>query len=239
MAIAKVQSKSKSVGFVGNNTTLAFDSNVTAGNLLVVTHAHWGASGIAISTPTDTLGHTYLPVAAEQSAGGGLVRLRSFYVANCSGGANTVTFDAAGTDTVELAVVISEFSGVATSSPLDTTNVGTGTGTAVSSGNVTPSVDNCLLYGGMSDDSNNVGITEEAGWTLIHEEIPAGSIPVATAFKVQTTATAEDADWTLASSKEWIAHVGVFKPEVAAAGHPAVKRMGGVQFAYSLGRGIW
>lgn len=215
MGIALVQSASKAVGFVGNNTTLALSLNGTAGNLIIVTHAHWTVAGAAISTPTDTLGHTYLPVAAEQQEAAGSTRVRSFYVANITGGANTVTFDVAGTATAELAVVISEWSGAATSSPLDTTNTGTGTGTAASSGNVTPSVGNCLLYGGLAFSANNVQATEEAGWTLLKEEIPAGSIPVATEYKLQTSATAEDADWTLASSSEWLAHIGVFKPAVA------------------------
>ncbi len=77
MAIALVQSRS-SVATGVNNTTLAFGSNVTAGNLIVVTHAHWQAAPATITTPQDTLGHTYTGVAPEQSIV--TSRLRSFYV---------------------------------------------------------------------------------------------------------------------------------------------------------------
>lgn len=223
MTIGLVQSTSKVVTGV-NNTTLAYGSNVTAGNLIAVTQSQWRSTASTITTPTDTLGHAYTGMAAEQSANN--TRLRSFYVANISGGANTVTFDISDTATGEMAVTVAEFSGALTASPLEAaTSAGPTLSTTPSSGDVTPSVNNCLLYGAMTNDSNNVTVTEEAGWTLLEKQVPVSSIPVATEWKLQGTAAAEDADWTLASEQLWIAHVAAFKPAVVAAVKAKVDQM--------------
>lgn len=214
MAIEFVQSASR-VHTGVNGTTLAFTLPVTAGNLLVVTQASFKSGGHTIQAPTDTLLHTYVPMDTQQSVFN--VRLQSFYVENCTGGANTVTFDFAEVGNGEFAVAIGEFRTVATSSAIDDTSQGGGTGTAVSTGDVTPIVDGCLLYAAMTSGANNVGLTEEAGWELMEEQIPAASVAMAVIYKIQTTATTEDADWTAASSVSWIAHVAVFKPFVEAA----------------------
>lgn len=208
MAIAFVQSASKAVSGV-NNTTLAFAGNVTAGNWLAASQGSFRSTAHTITTPIDTLGHTYLPMTAEQSVSS--VRGRSFYAENSSGGANTVTFDLSDTANGQFAVAIGEFSGVKTSSSLDTTNVGNGTGTALSSGDVTPSAGNALLYAAATASSNSVDVTEEAGWTLMEKQIPA-AVPIFTEFKIQGSSPAtEDADATAASNMSWIMHVAVFQ----------------------------
>jgi len=137
--------------------------------------------------------------------------LRSYFVEDTIGGANTVTFDMDGAGTGELSVTISEFSGVKTSASLDTSNLATGNSTAVSTGNVTPSVAECLLYAGAHCSLNNTTFTEEAGWTLLEEQQSADQIGVATQWKLGTT-SAEDADWTLSQATAWAAHVAAFLP---------------------------
>jgi len=208
-----VQSRSDVTSGV-NFLDLAFLSSVTAGNHIMVTQASFGA-GHTILTPTDTLLHTYVPMTAEQSSSN--IRLRSFYVEDIDGGANTVHFEksvAGG----ELSVTIAEIFGLKKSGSLDQTQVGTATGTAVSSGDITPTEANCFLYGAMTHVNNNVGITEDAadGWTLLQEQIPVSTISVATQWKKQGAAALEDADWVLASSSTWIAHVASFLEDTGA-----------------------
>lgn len=217
MAIALVPGQSaEKIVTSSSGTTLAFPSNVTAGNLLIAVQTHFNNLGAAITTPTDTLAHTYVAVDTQVSVDSN-TQLRMYYVENCSGGANTVTFDIEGVNTGDITVNIFEFSGVATTSALlDGQNAGPSTGTAVSTGNVTPSEDNCLLIAAMSHNGADTSITEE--WTLLQEnEGGSANMPLATQYKVQTTATTEDGDWTLGASRTWGTQLGVFKSAGGAA----------------------
>ena len=102
----------------GTPSTLAFPTNNGAGNLLVV----WMYSNIAASgfTVQDTNnGNVYSPVFSAQSDGSEF--FGCFYLANCKAGANTVQWAATGGAFVR--GIIAEYSGVATSSPLDGTPV--------------------------------------------------------------------------------------------------------------------
>lgn len=216
--IALVQSATKNVSGV-NNTTLAFPSNVTAGNMLhVAVVTFQSTAGTTITTPTDTLGHTYVATSAQQNGPGDFVHLRDFYVLNCSGGANTVTLDISGAGNGEISVVISEWSGVVTSSAISgTPQVGSGFGADVSSGNTTPAENNCLLIGCMHLGGSPITITEEAGWTLVQKyEGGSNTVTLAVEFKLQTSAVAEDADWTSSVANDWLARVAAFKPAVTA-----------------------
>lgn len=220
MAIALVQSTKKVVTGV-NNTTLAYGSNVTAGNLLCNTHTHYSNPTEVITTPTDTLTHTYTAMAAEQSIvfAGDATKLRSFFVANCSGGANTVTFDIGGTSVGDLTCVIAEFSGVATSSPFGSANTNTATDTAVSGGAVTPAANGALLWGGMTFDGATTTITE--GFTIVQEdENGSGNMPIGCEYKEQAVAASEAATWTLGASRQYLAHTACFAAAGGAAATP-------------------
>ena len=221
MAIALVQSTEKIVTGV-NNTTLAFASNLTAANLLCVSHSHWVEPAAAISTPTDTLSHTYVGMVTEQTINTN-AKLRSFYVADCTGGADTVTFDAAGTDNGDLALVIAEFSGAATVSPLGVTssaNDTSGTSTAVNSG-ATAQLDQAtgMLWGGMNYSGDNTTITETGGATLVQEhEGGTADMPIGTTYELTTVDTGQAATWTLGAGRQWQAHIAFFKATVAGGG---------------------
>lgn len=81
MATAFVQSK-KAQGPPGasiSSYTVAFDANVTAGNLIAVFTA-WGVSGRTV-TITDSLGNTYTQVDNDSGS-----NTWSFYAKNIAGG---------------------------------------------------------------------------------------------------------------------------------------------------------
>lgn len=216
-SIALVQSAEK-VGSVSETSTeLAYGSNITANNLLCngCTALDVSGLGVTIQTPTDTRSSSYAAMAAQQSLFG-VIGLRNFYAVAPSSGACTVTFSQ--TNSGFFTVVISEFSGAATTTPLDGGTGTTGTGTAASPGNVTPSEDNCLIFATMTHGGTDRTITEEAGWSLVQEhEGGSTSGPISVIYKVQTTATTEDADWTIGTgSVDWAATCGVFKAAAAA-----------------------
>lgn len=211
MAIALVQSVKKVVTGV-NNTTLAYPSSVTAGNLLCNTHGHWvSGSALAITTPTDTLTHTYAGMVAEQTET--FNKLRSFYVANCSGGANTVTFDIAGASTGDITVVVAEFSGAATTTPLGVTSSAVTTGSSASSG-TTAALDQAdgMLWGALSHSGADTTITETGGASLLQEnEGGTADIPISTTYEITSDTTGQAATWTLGASRTYLAHVAFFK----------------------------
>jgi hypothetical protein len=214
MAITLVQSAQKVITGV-NSTTLAFGSNNTAGNMLAVFQAQF--KDATIGTPTDTQTNTYVGIVAEQSAAptSPAVKQHGFYVKNCAGGANTVTFTHSGTasGTPFFFVVVSEWEDVDTVEPLDDTSTsGPTTSANPTTGDIDPTADGCLLIGAMIQTGAVVTITAAGDWTLLQEvESPAGSSII---YKIQTTETTEDRNWTLGSSKGWIAYGASFKPEV-------------------------
>jgi hypothetical protein len=216
MAIALVQSTKKVVTGV-NNTTLAYGSNVTAGNLLCNAQSQFQAGAATITTPTDTLAHTYAGMVAEQSLVAGTIKLRSFYVENASGGADTVTFDMSGASTGDITVVVAEFSGALTAAALDQTSSATdssGSSTAVNSG-ATAAIAQAdeMVWGAMLHDSgSNLTITQGGGASLVQEnEGGAANMPIATSYLIVAAIATYSATWTISSGAQWAAHVATFK----------------------------
>lgn len=134
----------------GTSYGLAYSSNVTAGSLLVsCIHA-----GAGITSVTDTLGNSW--AAATNLTDNSTYSLAMFYAYSPSGGANTVTVNFTGS--VGYAhQVIGEWSGVASSSPLDKSTgqfqatPGTGSN-AVTSGTVTTTTNGQLIVGCANSD---------------------------------------------------------------------------------------
>lgn len=201
MAIVLVQSVPKDIKGV-NNTTLAFPSPVTAGNFLHIAIVTFQvAGGTTITTPSDTLAHSYQPVEAQQNNGVNQVHLRSWYVPNCSAGSNTVTADISGTDTGEITMIISEWSGIEDSSPLSGTPLLAGpvSTTTPSTGNITAADPDCLLIGVLNTSGVATTITPTGtGWATVQEyEGTNSSVTLSVTFKIQTAAVAEAATWTI------------------------------------------
>lgn len=95
--------------------SLAYGSNNTAGNLLVL--LVWNSSNGTATLPTDSQGNTWVFGGSAGLSGVGM-----YYAANCKVGANTVTPPALWTTLNSSGAggyAIHEFSGVKTTSPLD------------------------------------------------------------------------------------------------------------------------
>jgi hypothetical protein len=119
MAIALVQTKSGNAGNYANTDAQTFTSNVTVGSLLVMCITSGAADTIA--SVADTRGNTWTLVSAAASAD------RStwlYYAANAVAGATTVTVTYTSGQNPDSAMIIREYSGVATTSPLDVSAVG-------------------------------------------------------------------------------------------------------------------
>lgn len=149
---ANVQGKISSTFPAGTTTTIAFTTNVVAGNLICGVVA-WYNLTPNLSTITDTLGNTY--VISSTTSDGVQAQSANFYVKSIvSSGANTITFtfDAAlGTQRVNMGV--HEVSGCSPTSAVDgqqanvQNNAGTGTDAVTSGAAIVTTQDNDYIFG--------------------------------------------------------------------------------------------
>ena len=188
-AIAFVQVNAAS-GSSTNTESVAFTSNTTAGDLILVGSDFSSGS---ISSVTDTQGNTFTQVGSALHNPNGHYAVL-FYAANIKGGADTVTAKISASASF-LQVYLTEYSGVATSSPLDVQAGAVGTGSTVSSGSATTTVADDLIFGYMDSGgtgSTGSGFTQRSGFSgnVIEDEI-AGA---AGSYAATGTSTS---DWTM------------------------------------------
>jgi hypothetical protein len=161
-AIAKVQTGTL-VNTASSSLALTLSSASTSGNLLVATVEN-GTSGATFSGPSGW-------VRAVGGNGGGTTnpgRAEIWYYANNPGGISSATFTASGASHVQ--GQLSEWSGVATSSPLDVT--GTATAAAATSVSVSTSSSTSAsgdvgitAFGIGFNKSQGTTFTAGSGWT--------------------------------------------------------------------------
>jgi hypothetical protein len=163
MAIAFVQAANQQP-LVQNQTTraCAFASNNTAGNLIVVTGAYYTNFGGGVSATmsvSDTQGNTYA-TATSRAAGASNDVIQMFYAANCKAGANTVTVTYS--VAVDYPIVdIAEYSGCATTSPLDAgfSAVVSAGSTSISAGPLTVAASGALVCWGTEGAGHVTAVT--------------------------------------------------------------------------------
>lgn len=139
MAIAYVQGKASASNAA--TQSLAFDTNVGQGSVIMVAIRDSGNAGSGSSTVSDTRGSTYA-LARQVASGGGTVRL---YVGiTATSGACTVSIS--GGSGTNARLTITEFTSLITSTTADATNAANATTSGpLSTGTVTPSNANALL----------------------------------------------------------------------------------------------
>lgn len=191
-----------------NSLALSFASTPTVGSRIVVYVSSY-AGDLGTSAVTDNQGNTYTRIGYLSDPVEVYLAIYTA-IASTSSGTFTVTANPSGTS-ADITLVIAEVAGAATGAA-DVTNSATGTGTAVSSGNVTPGEAGEILIAAMTHTGSTRTLTEESGWTLAGENQSAsGSQPINAVYKIQTTATTEDADWTISASETWLALIASFK----------------------------
>ena len=215
MAISIVQTKT--ARDTSGSFSVTFDSTTTSGNLIVVSFPFrvildTGESDISV---TDNKSNTFTKAFWKENVSENINHAACWYVQNATGGSShsiTITItERSGEDTAKVNAVIYEVSGVKTSGALDATNTGDGTGTAATSGNVTPAANGTLLIANCKAQTETTTLTDEGGWTARYNANGSSTVD-----KIQATAAAEDADFTLSSSEAWAAGIAAFAPTVTA-----------------------
>jgi len=204
--IACVQSNSKTISNASSGT-IAFPSNNTAGNLIVVALF---ANGGDTSLPTDSR-NTYQAAAANQLQSPD--RLSVYYAQNIGAGANTVSVSAPGA--TQLRVVIFEFSGLATAGALDQAAGASGTSSVPVSPSVTTTSSLELVIGAELRVSNGT-ISAGSGYTLELCRDSCGSGSLGTEDRILSSAQTLAATWGGGNVAKWASAIATFH----AAGSP-------------------
>lgn len=212
-AIAFIQSRGVDGGSV-TSAPLAFNSTTTAGSLVVV-GVRIGANGRTI-TVSDAQGNTYSQAGTTIDDAQGDDNA-IFYAPNIVGGTtDTVTIAISGA-AATIRFAIHEYSGAATTSPLDqTAGQAYATTTTPDSGNVTTTQDNELLFGWLVDGNTVADITSAGTGYNLREKLIVSVLKFGSEDKLSTTAGVYSAGFTLTGVGFGAIRIATFK--VAAAG---------------------
>jgi hypothetical protein len=202
----------------GQTIQISLSNPVTAGSLLVVgVRASSGRHMTVSSNPSNTWSESVYHVHGV-SGGGWSVSI--WTAPNAAAGHTTVTIDAGASDFLRAGV--SEYSGVALSSPVEATADEDGLGTMANSGRVVTRGPNRLLFLAVATDSDfgdGQLYVPQAGYTLRWDATAAGSHEkIQTADKIAATAGTYDGRMQHStpanpSGDSWSAVLVAFKPQ--------------------------
>src|SRR3984893_9679164 len=213
-ALLAVSDHALAIGFVQVNSavpqtpqtsvSVAYTVAQTAGDLNVVI-VGWADSTATVGTVTDSRGNAY-QLAVGPTVYSGSRTLSTYYAANiAAASANTVTVTFT-TAARYPDVRILEYSGIATTSPLDVTAAAMGSSTSASSEPVTTTAMNDLIVG--ADDTATVTSGPGSGYTSRVITSPDGDIAE---DKITTTVGSYTATASISPSGAWIMQLVAFK----------------------------
>ena len=209
--ISFVQVKAATPQTASASVAVTYPAAQTAGNLNIV-GVGWNDTTSTVSNVTDSRGNSYA-LAIGPTSGTGL-RQSIYYAKNIAAGSNTVTvtFSQAATF-VDVRVL--EYSGLDTANPLDKTAGAAGSGTTASSGAVTTTAANELIFGAGMTISKFTG----AGSGFISRIITSPDADIAEDRTVSATGS-YSANATNSSSN-WVMQMATFKASGQGGGNPA------------------
>jgi len=210
---AYVQSVTSSSGGRKTTITLALTHAVGAGDLLTGLFGEWDASG-QVNVSDSMNGAWTRGTSRTYSTGKGDIAF--YYLANSKGSSTGLTITVSASASTYLYGTVGEYSGIATSSPLDQSALGSGSGTAVDSGPTGPVPASELVFGAMMANSGTGTVTAGSSQGLTFTVRSAfGSS--ADADILAGSAGTQDARFTIANSVTWYALAAVFRPALTSA----------------------
>lgn len=213
---------------------ITFSSDVTTGNLVVVSVSLWNTNSDAeVTSVVDNQGNSYqLAVQNPTPQTGSVQPLAIYYAYNVTGGSNfTVTVTSA--QSAFITVAISEYTGIARLiDPLDRTAtanaIGAGTTTADSGNTSTTRSDYELVVGAFTQINNTNTGTAGTGFTMRESNNDnETSEALYTEDKFVTTKGAYNATMTFASGVEWRAIAATFRAGDSPPNNEDLMRHGG------------
>jgi len=158
---------------------------------------------------TDSAGNRWTRIGAFATAGH-FSDGEMWYSANAGSTSSVTVTTATATNT---AIEVLEFSGVATTAPLDIATGSSSTGNAPSSGSVNPAATNDLIVGFIAGHGNGQAITVTApGYATQPQQTTGASVAsVISGYQVLTSASAQTFTGSLTTSMYWAAGIAAFK----------------------------
>ena len=207
-AIAFVQKVSNTTSSA-RSLSLNMPANITTGNLLVVSVSGWPNLPAATAV-TDNLGNNY-SIAGDVLVSQGAYSA-VYYARNVKGGTDTVTFTTVNSGG-QISMVVAEFSGADTVSPLDKTSGATGSGNTPSSGAMTPATAGSLVIGSGTHNGSTV-TTAGSGFTMIDTPTEDSDThqPLAMEYRLLSGTETAAATFTLATAFPWTQNGVIFRP---------------------------
>ncbi len=193
--------------------TATFPAPTIAGHLIVLAGSVYAGATNQITKVTDPAGNTWTRIGAFCTAGhysDGEI----WYAAN-AGSVTSVTVTVA-TATV-VAIEVEEFSGVAAANPLDVSQGASNTGTAASSGSISPAQSGELAVGFLAGHGSAQAMTmSAAGYTAMSQQTSTngGATPasVVIGYAVLGPTAAQNFTGSFSAGMYWAAGIALFKP---------------------------
>lgn len=141
--------------------------SATTGNLVAVfVTYYYGANGDSPTTITDTAGNTYTEV--DKQADASTQAVISYYAKNITGHAsNVVTLQFTTQNVQFVTLMVVEYSGLSTTSPLDAHVTGTAVGAmSVTSSTFTTTTANQVVIAGGYNNGGSTNLTAGSGYTI-------------------------------------------------------------------------
>src|SRR5215467_1963580 len=216
-AVGFVQATGSSNDASSGTIAQAFTTANTAGNLIVV-GVSWGDNAAPAIRATDTLGNTF-SVATNDFDPANRQGLAILYAQNIRAGANTVTVTFGVTGGYRR-IVVSEYSGVAATSPLDASAKNRAAGSTATNGVTSTAASTTtagdLIFGIAMDDSGNFG-TINAG-TGFTRRASLNGMDTATEDAIQGAAGPVAATFTFSRADIYLAQMAAFKANTGGGG---------------------
>ncbi len=221
-APTEVQNSSSSAHYSGSTTgsdAATFNSNTTTGNTIIVGIQYSSSAGtypaISCSDPNDAAA-TY-KFAASGTMAADTKGITILYSSNITGGTKPTVTCTLSPSVSYVSTAIHEYSGIASSSPLDVTSTKQAASTStLLTGTSTTKVNGDLIFGAFAETKNGSGdtFTAGSGFTKRIDQGNTGgpSSGYTDEDKVQTSAGAVSASMTLAPSSDYVGVMATFKP---------------------------
>ena len=196
------------------NAVVVTLSGVASGDLLTCSLTYGNPGGTTLSVSDNVNGSWSVATAVHYNAVMAQATAQ-FYVANSKAGTTTIT-GKPGSAGEYGAMQCQEWSGVATTNPLDQAAQQDGTTANPSSGSVTTTSSGELILG---DLENGYSPTAGSGFSLINSDTALSGTGLNTEYQIQTNAGSVAAAWTLAATS-WTAQIATFKAATGGGGAP-------------------
>jgi len=220
MAIAFVQGKLASgTSATVSSRSVTLTNPVTSGNMVCGQFACFNPTnglGVTVSVTDDKLNSYAVDFRGDESNPLAEV-IAHFSLPNITNGPQTITASISSGTAQYASLIADEFSGVATSSPLDghTFTITASTTSPMSSGNITPSANGDLIYGSYVNFTN-WGMMAGSGFVITEQEPTPGNASVGCEYLIQGTAAAIAATFTCTNGDNTACAVRAFKAAAVA-----------------------